>query len=175
MQRRDRARARTGLRGQLRDDRHVEEAINQHPAVLECAVAGVPDEQWGMTPARVAGIELVSGPDTASGLECADDVGSTQDFCSPSHPGHVVIGVAGCGSRRLLCGVVECRRPRSAQRREASVPTRIGTVFGGSTCFSGSRRTPPRPRVPAGAKPVRNCSAPGFPCGSRSVRLTCTD
>jgi acyl-CoA synthetase (AMP-forming)/AMP-acid ligase II len=27
----------------------VEEAINQHPAVLECAVFGIPDDEWGET------------------------------------------------------------------------------------------------------------------------------
>jgi len=31
----------------------VEEALHGHPAVLECAVVGIPDEQWGETPLAV--------------------------------------------------------------------------------------------------------------------------
>jgi fatty-acyl-CoA synthase len=29
--------------------REVEDVLNSHPAILECAVIGVPDEKWGET------------------------------------------------------------------------------------------------------------------------------
>jgi acyl-CoA synthetase (AMP-forming)/AMP-acid ligase II len=40
----------------------VEEAVNQHPAVLECAVIGVPDDEWGESVKAF----VVLKPDTAA-------------------------------------------------------------------------------------------------------------
>ncbi|HEY1966495.1 MAG TPA: AMP-binding protein [Pseudonocardia sp.] len=40
----------------------VEEAVNQHPAVLECAVIGVPDHEWGESVAAF----VVLKPDTSA-------------------------------------------------------------------------------------------------------------
>lgn len=49
----------------------IEEVIHRHPAVLECAVAGVPDEEWGQ---RIAAFVVVR-----EGMTVTED--EIKDFC----------------------------------------------------------------------------------------------
>ena len=48
----------------------VEEAINRHPAVLECAVIGVPDEEWGEA---VKAVVVLKRDQTATEQEIIDE------------------------------------------------------------------------------------------------------
>ena len=66
----------------------VEQALARHPAVLDCAVVGIPDDHWGERPK--AFVELRPGADTQAeeltafcreqlaGFKCPDRV----EFCS---------------------------------------------------------------------------------------------
>ena len=49
----------------------IEEVIHRHPAVLECAVAGVPDEEWGQ---RIAAFVVLR-----EGMTCTEE--DIKDFC----------------------------------------------------------------------------------------------
>src|ERR1700686_4707221 len=47
----------------------IEKAIYEHPAVLECAVIGVPDERWGEIPAAIIVLKPGQALDEAGVIE----------------------------------------------------------------------------------------------------------
>ena len=96
----------------------VEEVLLTHPAVVDCAVVGVPDERWGESVAAVVQLAL-----EVDGAELIEHVGSR--LAGYKKPRHVVVVDA---VRRGPNGKVELRWARElAAGRIAAPPAGPGT------------------------------------------------